>query len=256
MGVWHPDRASNRTFSIQKYVQHSRTAAVYADHSEQRDRREIAPRKDSIHTTSSAEIRTLYPSSGIQTFDGQHSWPQLPKMWPGTTDVGTLARLPWHSTSTTGNFRYHWSTSSVHALNCSAVKSVALVRRSLWRLGAHAINNNNSSSSNCSINAGDECHESHQNLDWGTLLQTINCPTHTSSYLNRISGTVACITMQYSNRKRICYFIWYFAACVLRFFGSSPFPKPRARIRQVNHAWARCQTYGYLPSRLLTVTKS
>ena len=39
------------------------------------------------------------------------------KMWPGTTDAGTLYRLPWHFTGTTGNFRYHWSTSSVHALN-------------------------------------------------------------------------------------------------------------------------------------------
>jgi len=32
---------------------------------------------------------------------------QLPKMWPGTTDAGTLARLSWHSTRTTGNFQYH-----------------------------------------------------------------------------------------------------------------------------------------------------
>ena len=62
-------------------------------------------------TTSSAEIRPLYPSSGVQTFDGQHSWPlQLPKMWPGTRDAGTLARRPWHSTRT---------TSSVHTVNCS-----------------------------------------------------------------------------------------------------------------------------------------
>ena len=51
--------------------------------------------------------------------DGQHSWPQLPKMWPATTDAGTLARLPWHSTGTTGNLRYHWSTSSVHTLKFS-----------------------------------------------------------------------------------------------------------------------------------------
>jgi len=36
---------SNRTFSE---IQHPRTAAVYADHSEQRDRRETASRKDAI----------------------------------------------------------------------------------------------------------------------------------------------------------------------------------------------------------------
>ena len=32
----------------------------------------------------------------------------MPEMWPGTTDAGTLARLPsWHSASTIGNFRCH-----------------------------------------------------------------------------------------------------------------------------------------------------
>ena len=34
-------------------------------------------------------------------------------MWPDSTNAGTLARLPWHSTSTAGNFHYHRSTSSV-----------------------------------------------------------------------------------------------------------------------------------------------
>jgi len=37
---------------------------------------------------------------------------QLPKMWSGSTDARTLARLLWHSTGTTGKFHYHWSTSS------------------------------------------------------------------------------------------------------------------------------------------------
>ena len=47
------------------------------------------------------------PPSGIQTFDGQGSRPQLPEMRLGTTDAGTLARLPRHSTGTIGNFRFH-----------------------------------------------------------------------------------------------------------------------------------------------------
>ena len=34
-------------------------------------------------------------------------------MWPDSTNAGTLARLPSHSTSTAGNFHYHRSTSSV-----------------------------------------------------------------------------------------------------------------------------------------------
>ena len=61
-------------------VQHSRTAAAHTDHTEQRDRRENASTQERLRTTSSAEIRSLYPSSDIQTFDGQHSRPQLSQM--------------------------------------------------------------------------------------------------------------------------------------------------------------------------------
>jgi len=53
---------------------------------------------------SSACMR--YPRC-MQQQQQQLSRPQLSQVWPGTrtTDAGTLARLPWHSTSTTGNFR-------------------------------------------------------------------------------------------------------------------------------------------------------
>ena len=58
--------------------------------------------------SAAAAAAALYPPpSGIQTFDGQGSRPQLPEMRLGTTDAGTLARLPRHSTGTIGNFRFH-----------------------------------------------------------------------------------------------------------------------------------------------------
>jgi len=54
-----------------------------------------------------------------------------PKMWPGTTDAETLARLPWHSTSTNWKFsvplKHFLCPHSQHVLG----KSVALARRTL-----------------------------------------------------------------------------------------------------------------------------
>jgi len=70
----------------------------------------------------------------MQQQQQQLSRPQLSQVWPGTrtTDAGTLARLPWHSTSTTGNFR------SLSTLSRFPGKSVALARRTPWRLGEDA----------------------------------------------------------------------------------------------------------------------
>ena len=74
-------------------------------------------------------------------------------MCPGTTDTGTLARLPsWHSTSTTGNM---FTTTEalplhVHTLSCCGqVGRTGKTQPTLCRLGAHASINNTQLSMGC-----------------------------------------------------------------------------------------------------------
>ena len=104
------------TVQQQQHTQHSRTAAVNLRWLQQTTRSARGGIQERFHSTSSAEIWSLHPSSGTRTSDGQFDRPLQSQMSPDTADAGTLARLPWHSTSTTGNFWYHWSTSSIYTI--------------------------------------------------------------------------------------------------------------------------------------------